>query len=100
MTASGTLLVSMATAAGVMLMLFGVCLVVTCRRRKPWSGSRDVSRQSRPSDSPASVSVSAADSTAALIDDPDRLALIAFADGLQTGQVGLKHKKYVTSRGK
>lgn len=85
MTPSGTLLVSMTTAAGVMLMLLGVCLVVVCRRRKPWS--RPPLAQSVGSGLPPHASVSAGDSTSALINDPDRLALIAFADGLQVGQV-------------
>lgn len=85
MAPSGTLLLSMATAAGVMLMLLAVCLVVVCRRRKLWS--RQPLSPGVGAGLPPHSAVSAGDSTSALINDPDRLALIAFADGIQNGQV-------------
>lgn len=73
-------LVSLATGAGVLLLLVVVCLVVMCRRRK--SMSRTVAIQPPPI-------IPRPDLTdhATLLHHPDRLALIAFAEGIQNGQV-------------
>lgn len=73
-------LVSLATGAGVLLLLVVICLVVVCRRRKSMSGAVTIQPPSlmpRPD---------LADH-ATLLHHPDRLALIAFAEGIQNGQV-------------
>ncbi|XP_069677754.1 sushi domain-containing protein 4-like [Periplaneta americana] len=66
-----TLLVSLVTALGVMLILLGVCLVVVCRRRRHRGAPPSPPRASAPP----------------LIYDPDRVALIA--DGAQLGESSL-----------
>lgn len=91
LSTSSILLVSMATALGVTLILLGVCVVVVCRHRAPkvqpplgahhhhhhHRGGRNQQHQGR---------VSPASSTGAgTLHDPDRVALIAFADGAQLG---------------
>jgi hypothetical protein len=64
-----TLLVSLVTGLGVMLILLGVCLVVVCRRRQHRGAPHSPQRISAPP----------------LVYDPDRVALIA--DGAQRGLV-------------
>lgn len=66
-----TLLVSLVTGMGVMLILLGVCLVVVCRRRQHRGAPHSPPRISAPP----------------LVYDPDRVALIA--DGAQRGEVRL-----------
>ncbi|KAJ9598174.1 hypothetical protein L9F63_011136 [Diploptera punctata] len=66
-----TLLVSLVTALGVMLILLGVCLVVVCRRRRHRGSTPSPPRPTAPP----------------LIYDPDRVALIA--DGAQLGESSL-----------
>ncbi|KAK9693266.1 Sushi repeat (SCR repeat) [Popillia japonica] len=75
--ASGQIVISLVTGTGVLLLLVVICLVIVCRRRKPLS--RAVSIQ------PSLPRPDLADH-AALLHHPDRLALIAFADGMQVGQ--------------
>nr|CAD7199331.1 unnamed protein product [Timema douglasi] len=94
---SSTLLISLVTALGVMLILLGVCLVVVCRRkRRPWQGlhhsslHRVSSQRGRGGSCPASPSPLSAgggsSTTAAVLHDPDRVALIACADGVLLGE--------------
>lgn len=93
MSTSGTLLVSVATASGVMLILLAVCLVVICRRRKPWgqrplapgvSVGTTVPHHHLPHHHhPSDVGVNNETGVLSGTLDPDRLALIAFADGMQ-----------------
>jgi hypothetical protein len=64
-----TLLVSLVTGLGVMLILLGVCLVVVCHRRQRRGAPHSPPRISAPP----------------LVYDPDRVALIA--DGAQRGEV-------------
>ncbi|KRT85003.1 hypothetical protein AMK59_83, partial [Oryctes borbonicus] len=78
--AGGQIVLSLATGTGVLLLLVVICLVIVCRRRKPLS--RAVSIQ------PSVPRPDLADH-AALLHHPDRLALIAFADGIQSGQPAL-----------
>ncbi|XP_033608850.1 uncharacterized protein LOC111868224 isoform X2 [Cryptotermes secundus] len=66
-----TLLVSLVTGLGVMLILLGVCLVVVCRRHRHRGAPHSPPRNSSPP----------------LIYDPDRVALIA--DGAQLGESSL-----------
>ncbi|GFG37799.1 hypothetical protein Cfor_11617, partial [Coptotermes formosanus] len=66
--ATVTLLVSLVTGLGVMLILLGVCLVVVCRRRQHRGAPHSPPRISAPP----------------LVYDPDRVALIA--DGVQRAE--------------
>ena len=75
-----TLLVSLVTALGVMLILLGVCLVVVCRRRRHRGVPPSPPRASAPP----------------LIYDPDRVALIA--DGAQLGEVRSNKLRISTSK--
>lgn len=72
------MLISVATGAGVLLLLVIVCLAVVCRRRKPLARAVPL---------PTSFPRPDLADHAALLHHPDRLALIAFADSLQVGQV-------------
>lgn len=67
------ILISAATGAGVLGILMLICLYVVCRKRKPVARSV-----------PISAPIQRQDHTA-LLHHPDRLALIAFADGMQAG---------------
>jgi hypothetical protein len=73
-----TLLVSLVTGLGVMLILLGVCLVVVCRRHRHRGAPHAPPRNSAPP----------------LIYDPDRVALIA--DGAQLGEVRFRFLKMLT----
>ncbi|XP_065343569.1 complement receptor type 2-like [Cloeon dipterum] len=84
------LLASLGTSLAVMAVLMVVCLAVICRRRRSRSGrsaSGGRQRSSRlhhwPDDSPDAAPQPP---PTLLPPDPDRVALIAFADGLQVGQ--------------
>lgn len=88
------LLASLGTALAVMALLLAVCLAVVCRRRRrsggrhagPSSGTR-AHRLHWPDESPEQPTQT---TPSLLPPDPDRVALIAFADGLQIGQVRLQ----------
>ncbi|XP_065158267.1 sushi domain-containing protein 4-like [Atheta coriaria] len=71
---------SLATGAVVLLILVIACLVIVCRKRKPFSRTVAI---------PPPVPRSDLADHASLLHPPDRLALIAFADGMQVGQSGL-----------
>ncbi|XP_017784936.1 PREDICTED: sushi domain-containing protein 4-like isoform X2 [Nicrophorus vespilloides] len=71
---------SLATGAGVLLLLVVACLIIVCRKRKPLSRSVAI---------PPPVPRPDLADHASLLHPPDRLALIAFADGMQVGQSGL-----------
>lgn len=71
---------SLATGAVVLLILVIACLVIVCRKRKPFSRTVAI---------PPPVPRSDLADHASLLHPPDRLALIAFADGMQVGQVRL-----------
>lgn len=73
-----TLLVSLVTGLGVMLILLGVCLVVVCRRHRHRGAPHSPPRNSSPP----------------LIYDPDRVALIA--DGAQLGEVRFRFLQVFT----
>ncbi|XP_063237481.1 sushi, von Willebrand factor type A, EGF and pentraxin domain-containing protein 1-like isoform X2 [Bacillus rossius redtenbacheri] len=92
---SSSLLVSLVTALGVMLVLLGVCLVVVCRRRqRPWhhrpgGAAAMPCQRSRPRPRPVVSSPSAAGApspSGTALHDPDRVALIACADGVLLGE--------------
>jgi hypothetical protein len=77
-----------------MALLLAVCLAVVCRRRRrtPRHASSSGSHAGRRLRWPAEEGLSeapiqSAPPAALLPPDPDRVALIAFADGLQVGQV-------------
>lgn len=72
------MLISIATGAGVLLLLLIICLAIVCRRRKPLSRAVPL---------PQPVPRPDLADHAALLHHPDRLALIAYADGIQVGQV-------------
>ncbi|KAF5277595.1 hypothetical protein FQA39_LY06088 [Lamprigera yunnana] len=87
----GPMLISLATGAGVLLLLLVIWLAIVCRRRKPLSRAVPLS--------PPVPRPDLADH-AALLHHPDRLALIAFADGIQVGQSVLPtYEEAVRDRG-
>lgn len=71
-------LVSLGAGIGVLTLLIIICFVVMCRRRKSVSRSVTI---------PPPVQRPDLGDHATLLNHPDRLALIAFADGIQAGQV-------------
>lgn len=77
--ASAPLTVSLATGVGVLTLLAIICAVVICRKRKPMARARAVPL-------PPPVQRPGLADHATLLNHPDRLALIAFADGIQGGQ--------------
>ncbi|XP_022920570.2 sushi domain-containing protein 4-like isoform X1 [Onthophagus taurus] len=74
---SSRILASLASGVCVLLLLVVICLVVICKKRKPLS--RAVSIQ-------PTVPRPDLGDHASLLHPPDRLALIAFADGIQAAQ--------------
>ncbi|KAF4526031.1 hypothetical protein B566_EDAN000824 [Ephemera danica] len=84
------LLASLGTALAVMALLLAVCLAVVCRRRRrsprhTSSSSSHAARRLRwPADEGAEAPIQTAPPAALIPPDPDRVALIAFADGLQS----------------
>jgi hypothetical protein len=73
-------LVSGATGAGVLGLLLVICLITVCRRRKPLTRAVPITPPVQRSD---------LGDHATLLHHPDRLALIAFADGMQSEQASL-----------
>ncbi|XP_025836857.1 sushi, von Willebrand factor type A, EGF and pentraxin domain-containing protein 1 [Agrilus planipennis] len=76
---AGSTVISMVTGAGILVLLFIACLAVICSRRKPLS---------RPVTIPPPVPMPRTTETSdhvSLLNHPDRLALIAYADGVQNG---------------
>lgn len=71
-------LISIATGAGVLCLLLIICLTIVCRRKKHMSRAMAIPPP-RPRPDLGDHAV--------LVRQPDRLALIAFAEGLQNGQV-------------
>lgn len=87
----GPMLISLATGAGVLLLLLIIWLAIVCRRRKPLSRAVPL---------PPPVPRPDLADHAALLHHPDRLALIAFADGIQVGQSVLPtYEEAVRDRG-
>ncbi|XP_059481120.1 uncharacterized protein LOC132199993 [Neocloeon triangulifer] len=85
------LLASLGTALAVMAVLMAVCLAVVCRRRRSSRSGRSTSggrqRSARLHHWPDESPDAAPQPPPTLMPpDPDRVALIAFADGLQVGQ--------------
>lgn len=76
-------LIFTATGAIVLTMLLVICIVTMCRKRKPLSRGVTLA--------PAVQRGDMGDH-ASLLHHPDRLALIAFADGMQNDQVSLNIK--------
>lgn len=72
------ILVSLTTGAAVLLLLIMICSIIICKRRKTLSRTVSIP--------PPMPRPDLADH-AALLHHPDRLALIAFAEGIQNGQV-------------
>lgn len=72
------ILVSLTTGAAVLLLLIMICSIIICRRRKTLTRTVSIP--------PPMPRPDLADH-AALLHHPDRLALIAFAEGIQNGQV-------------
>ncbi|XP_067011464.1 membrane cofactor protein [Anabrus simplex] len=105
LSTGGILLISTATVVGVMLILLVVCLVVVGRRRahRPWrsmhhhrspysrGSTTTVGVNSEAASSPGGVAPASIASSASntLMHDPDRVALIAYADGVQLGESAL-----------
>lgn len=75
---TNAILISTATGAGVLGLLLIICLTIVCRRRKHMSRAVAIPPP-RPRPDLGDHAV--------LARQPDRLALIAFAEGLQNGQV-------------
>ncbi|KAF2899164.1 hypothetical protein ILUMI_07011 [Ignelater luminosus] len=87
----GPMLISIATGTGVLLLLLIICLAIVCRRRKPLSRAVPL---------PQPVPRPDLADHAALLHHPDRLALIAYADGIQVGQSVLPtYEEAVRERG-
>lgn len=72
------ILISIATGAGVLGLLLVICLITICRRRKPITRAVSIAAPVPRADMGDHVT---------LLHHPDRLALIAFADGMQNDQV-------------
>jgi len=91
------LLASLGTALFVMALLMAVCLAVVCRRRRSSSGGGRSGRSSSGGRQRSSrlhhwqdegLDAGTPQQPPSLLPpDPDRVALIAFADGVQVGQV-------------
>lgn len=80
------ILISSATGAGVLGILLLACLVVACKKRKALA--RAVSLPTSTSGA-ARHAPDVVNDHAVLLQNPDRLALIAFAEGVQNSQVSL-----------
>lgn len=75
---TNAILISVATGAGVLGLLMIICLTIVCRKKKHMSRAMAIPPP-RPRPDLGDHAV--------LVRQPDRLALIAFAEGLQNGQV-------------
>ncbi|XP_060530444.1 P-selectin-like [Cylas formicarius] len=76
------ILISTATGAGVLGILLLACLVVACRKRRTLARAVNISTPPSSRRHPHDV----LNDHAVLLQHPDRLALIAFAEGVQTNQ--------------
>lgn len=80
------ILMSAAAGAGVLGILLLICLMVACKRKKQHSTTVAI---------PQPLPRQDLGDHAALLEHPDRLALIAFADGVQRNQVCTHAKKKI-----